>query len=160
MTQRSERVRIVPFETRHIPACAELERACFSDPWSEEMIREELGTGLSTYLAAEDGDTFLGYIGMQQILDEGYITNVAVEPRYRRYGVGTRLVEELIDLAKAQDLRFVSLEVRVSNAPAIQLYERFGFTQAGRRRDYYRNPVEDAFIMTRYLDSSALAQSD
>lgn len=138
---------VVPMEEQHVAAIAELERQCFSEPWSESALREELGRGL--FLAAVEGDTVLGYVGCQTVLDEGYITNVAVLPAYRRRGVAEGLLTGL--LGRAAGLSFVTLEVRASNAAACALYEKLGFQRVGIRRGFYRVPTEDAVLMTRYL---------
>lgn len=132
---------------RHIAGIAEIERQCFPEPWSEDALREELGKGL--FLAAVEDGTVTGYVGCQTVLDEGYITNVAVLPAFRRRGVAERLLTAL--LGQAQGLAFVTLEVRASNAAAIALYEKLGFERAGVRRGFYRAPKEDAVLMTKYL---------
>ncbi len=132
---------------RHIAGIAEIERQCFPEPWSEDALREELGKGL--FLAAVEDGTVTGYVGCQTVLDEGYITNVAVLPAFRRRGVAERLLTAL--LGQAQGLAFVTLEVRASNAAAIALYEKLGFERAGVRRGFYRAPKEDAVLMTKHL---------
>lgn len=132
---------------RHIAQVAAIERACFSHPWSEDGLREELGRGL--FLVAEDGSgAAIGYVGCQTVLDEGYITNVAVLPAYRRRGVAEGLLRALAQRGSA--LAFITLEVRRSNAPAIALYEKMGYQAAGMRPNFYSDPTEDALLMTRY----------
>ena len=141
--------KLTPMTEEHIPQIAALERACFSHPWSEDALRAELWNDSAVVIAAEGEDgTVLGYAGLQIVLDEGYINNVAVDPRFRRQGVADQLVEAFLRFGAAK-LAFLTLEVRASNAPAITLYEKYGFTQAGRRRDYYDDPTEDALLMTR-----------
>lgn len=143
-------IRITIMEERHLPALAEIERACFHAPWSENALREELGKGL--FLVAEDENrTVCGYVGCQTVLDEGYITNVAVAPSYRRQGIGRQLLQALAERAEESGLAFVTLEVRASNDPAIALYTAAGYEPVGRRRDFYRAPTEDAVLMTWYL---------
>ena len=133
----------------HIPQIAALERACFSRPWSEDMLREELWNDAAVILVAEGEDgTVLGYAGLQTVMDEGYINNVAVDSRFRRQGVADELVAALVRFGRAK-LAFLTLEVRASNAPAIALYEKYGFQRAGLRPKYYDKPREDAVIMTR-----------
>ena len=100
---------------------------------------------------AEAGESVLGYVGMMFVLDEGYISNVAVSPEHRRQGIASALIGELLRRAEELRLSFVTLEVRESNAPAIALYERFGFAPVGRRKGYYDAPKEDAILMTRFL---------
>ncbi len=144
--------KLTPMTEEHIPQIAALERTCFSHPWSEDALRAELWNDSAVVIAAEGEDgTVLGYAGLQTVLDEGYINNVAVDPRFRRQGVAGQLVEAFLRFGAAR-LAFLTLEVRASNAPAIALYEKYGFTQAGRRRDYYDDPREDALLMTLRFD--------
>ena len=143
---------LTPMTEEHIPQIAALERACFSHPWSEDALRDELWNDSAVVIVAEGEDgTVLGYAGLQTVLDEGYINNVAVDPRFRRQGVAGQLIEAFLRFGAAK-LAFLTLEVRASNAPAIALYEKYGFTQAGRRRDYYDDPREDALLMTLRFD--------
>ena len=140
---------VVPMEERHLAALAEIEKACFHAPWSTDMLREELGKGI--FLVAEQDGAAVGYVGCQTVLDEGYITNVAVSPACRRQGIGRALVRALVSHARSQGLTFVTLEARASNAPAIALYESAGFRRVGVRRNFYTAPTEDAVLMTLYL---------
>lgn len=143
--------RIVSAERRHLDALVELERACFSVPWTREQLRAELPDEHHEFLVAELDGEVLGYVGLMHVLDEGYISNVAVAPAHRRQGIAASLIEALLARAQALELSFVTLEVRESNAPAISLYTRFGFAPVGRRKNYYEAPPEDAILMTRYL---------
>ena len=113
------------------------------------MLREELGKGI--FLVAERGGQAVGYVGCQTVLDEGYITNVAVSPDCRRQGIARALIAKLTDEARAAGLAFVTLEVRASNAPAIALYEGAGFGRVGVRKNFYTAPTEDAVLMTLFL---------
>ena len=143
-------VRIVPMTADHLDEVAELERICFSAPWSRKMLAEELDNALSAMLVALDDDgKVVGYAGVQVILDEGYITNVAVRPECRRQGIAGKLLQVFLDFARGNKLAFLTLEVRASNQAAIILYGRHGFRSVGRRRNYYEHPREDAIIMTR-----------
>lgn len=135
-------------EYSDISAVAALERECFSDAWSENMIREELCNEFCDMYVAEEDGRVAGYAGVQIILDEGYITNVAVSAASRRRGIGRALVERLVKTARERSLAFITLEVRRSNLAAISLYESFGFKLEGVRAGYYRNPDEDALLMT------------
>lgn len=140
---------VVPMAERHLAALAEIEKTCFHAPWSEKMLREELGKGI--FLVAERDGQAVGYVGCQTVLDEGYITNVAVSPDCRRQGIGRALIEELAQRARAQGLSFVTLEARASNASAIALYEGAGFDRVGMRKNFYTAPSEDAVLMTLFL---------
>ena len=142
---------LVKLTEAHIPQMVELEKLCFSMPWTADMIRSELNNPSCLYLAAVDSDILVGYIGVQTVLDEGYINNVAVRPEYRRRGIAAALISLLAEQAQAIGLAFMTLEVRESNAPAIALYEKLGFTTVGRRKNYYEKPREDAILMTIFF---------
>ena len=146
-------VRIVPMNADHLDEVAELERICFSTPWSRNMLAEELENACSAFLVAED-DTgkVAGYAGLQVILDEGYITNVAVRPECRRNGLAGKLLQVFLDFGQANHLAFLTLEVRASNYDAIALYGSRGFRSVGRRKNYYEHPREDAVIMTKEFE--------
>ena len=133
----------------HVPQIAELERICFSDPWSEKSVASELENKLAFWLVATEGDTVAGYIGSQTVMDETDMMNVAVHPDFRRQGIAEALVNALVEQLKTMGSRCLTLEVRASNAPAIALYEKLGFAQIGRRKNYYRNPREDALILRK-----------
>lgn len=133
-----------------VPQVAAIERQCFPDPWSERMLREHLDNQCAAALAArgEDG-TILGYGGLLVVLDEGYITNIAVAESCRRKGLGRAMLSALIDHCRESGASFLTLEVRQSNAPAIALYKSMGFLPEGRRKNFYRQPTEDAILMTK-----------
>ena len=134
-----------------VPGIAALERECFSLPWSEQIISLQLGGPGKVMLAAEENGCRAGYMGLQYVLDEGYISNVCTTPEFRRRGVASALIDEMIRRARELELAFLSLEVRASNEPAILLYKGKGFTETGTRPGYYEKPVEDALIMHLYL---------
>ncbi len=134
-----------------VPAIAELEKICFSDPWSEKSIASELCNPLSYWLVADDNGIITGYVGSQAVLDAADMMNIAVAPDYRRQGIGQALIEGLIDHLVQKNVIALLLEVRVSNAPALFLYEKLGFEQVGRRRGYYHNPREDALVLRKEL---------
>ena len=144
-------IEILKMDETHVPAIAEIEKLCFSDPWSESSISGELNSRLSYWLVAVEDDVLLGYIGSQSVLGESDMMNVAVHPDHRRRGVAQALILQLMQDLKAQGNVNLSLEVRASNAPAITLYEKLGFEVAGRRPNYYRHPKEDALIMKKAL---------
>ena len=131
-----------------LPQLERLEEECFSVPWTPEQLLSEFPDESHLFLTAVEGERVLGYVGMMHVLDEGYISNVAVAPAYRRRGLGDRLIGELLERAKALRLAFVTLEVRESNAPAIALYLKHGFSPVGVRRNYYEKPKENAVLMT------------
>ena len=150
-------INIVPMTADHLDALEQLERTCFSRPWSRKMLAEELDNECAAFLVAEDAATgeAVGYAGLLVAADEGYITNVAVDPSRRRQGVAAQLLRVFDDFARANHLAFLTLEVRPSNQAAIALYQGFGFIEAGRRRNYYDMPKEDALILTKYYTEEA-----
>ena len=139
----------------HIPQIAELERTCFSHPWTEQALAEDLDNELLTLLAAvgEDG-TLLGYGEVRTVLDEGTLERIAVAPQFRRHGAAEALLRRFLDDGR-EKLAFLTLEVRAGNVPAIGLYEKLGFEVVGRPRDYYREEGEDALLMTVVLRHDA-----
>lgn len=140
---------IVPMNEHHVPQIALLEQECFADPWSQQSIASELHNPLSLWLVAQEGQTLLGYVGSQTCLDETDMMNIAVSPASRRQGVARALIEALISALRARGSKQLTLEVRASNGPARQLYESLGFLQVGLRKNYYRNPKEDALILRK-----------
>ena len=133
----------------HVAQVAQLEKLCFSLPWSENSVTSELRNPLSLWIVAVEGETLAGYVGSQSVRGEADMMNLAVQPEYRRQGIGEKLVSVLITALAQQSVSSLTLEVRASNAPAISLYEKLGFAQVGRRPNYYRNPKEDALILRK-----------
>ena len=131
-----------------VPAAAALEQKCFSVPWSENALREELQNENARFFAAERCGEVCGYVGVHIILDEGYLCNLAVDESARRNGAGTALMNAVIECCKKAGCAFLSLEVRPSNEAAVRLYEKLGFTKRGERKNFYEKPVEDALILT------------
>ena len=128
-----------------------IERQCFSCPWTLEQLRSQLSDDRHVFLAAvAESGAVLGYVGMMFVLDEGYISNVAVAPDFRRQGVADALIAALMRRAEERRLAFVTLEVRAGNEPAKALYSKHGFVPVGRRKKYYDLPKEDAILMTRF----------
>lgn len=134
-----------------VAAIAELEKVCFSDPWSADSIAYELVNPLSYWLVAELDGVVAGYVGSQSVLDAADMMNIAVAPNYRKRGIGQALVNALTDYLSKNNVIALLLEVRVSNGPAISMYEKLGFQQVGKRPNYYRNPREDALILRKEL---------
>lgn len=126
---------------------AELDKQCFSVPWSKKSFEEEAENTLAVYFVARDGEMIVGYCGFWRVCGQLQITNVAVLPEFRRRGIASALIEKIIGETNAGES--VTLEVRESNEPAIKLYESFGFKQEGVRKNFYRMPRENALIMTR-----------
>lgn len=133
----------------HVPAVARLEQENFSLPWSENVLCSELSNPLALWLVALDGGEVVGYVGAQIVPDEADMMNLAVDEKYRRMGIGKALVERLVEKLQARCVRSLTLEVRVSNLPAVTLYESLGFQTVGRRPKYYQKPKEDALILRK-----------
>lgn len=136
-------------EKADISQLAELEKLCFSDPWSEAAFEYELRNPLSLWLVAADEQVVAGYVGSQTVMGEADMMNIAVAPSYRRQKIAENLVLSLVAMLNQKDAKSLTLEVRVSNTPAISLYEKLDFIQVGRRPGYYRNPREDAYILRK-----------
>ena len=144
-------MRIIDALPEHVWQIANLEIECFSSPWPSEVIGRKLTGGSSVMLAALEGDAVLGYIGLMHILDEGYISNIAVSEIHRGKGVACALVNAMKVRGAELGLSFLTLEVRTSNRAARALYTKHGFTEVGRRKGYYEKPTEDALLMTLFL---------
>lgn len=140
--------KLVPMDRSNVADVEAIEQECFAQPWSADMLAQELYTDSASYIlaVAEDG-TALGYAGLTVVLDEGSIDKVAVKGKYRRMGVADALVDAFVRFGRAH-LAFLTLEVRASNQAAIALYLKHGFTQVGRRKNYYAAEHEDAILMT------------
>lgn len=140
---------IIPMTSAHLDQVAEIEQQCFSDPWSRRMLSEHLENECAATLVAVGADgTVLGYAGLLVVLDEGYITNVAVRREYRRQGIAGELLGVFRRFAEGNHMAFLTLEVRQSNAAARALYAKHGYAEVGVRKNYYDHPKEDAIIMT------------
>ena len=145
-------VRIVDTRPEQLDDILLMEQQCFSVPWTHEQLMAQLSDFMHIFLCAEDENgRAVGYAGLMYVLDEGYISNVAVSPDRRREGIADMLLTELYERAKAKKLSFLTLEVRESNIPAQSLYKKHGYTEVGRRKAYYSRPKEDAVLMTCFL---------
>ena len=141
---------LLPLTQSHLAEVAEIERLCFSEPWSEkalELLLGELGVGV---VCIRNGSV-VAYGGMMLAPDEGQITNIAVRPSCRRQGLGRAVTEALVQLAQTRKLEQIALEVRASNEAAISLYRGLGFEKVGRRKNFYRQPTEDALVMIKKI---------
>ncbi len=132
---------------------AQIEKECFSSPWTINQITEEIKKDNVTFLVAKIDSIVAGYISGQLILDEFYISNIAVKDCYRNKHIGSDILEALIDILKTKNCNFATLEVRESNINARKLYEKYGFECLGIRRDFYSLPKENACIYTFYFEN-------
>ena len=139
-------------EPYNLDEIQKIENACFSLPWTRAALEHQMNAENCIFLAALDDDGIvLGYVGLMFVLDEGYISNVAVAPEERRQGVADALISALVDRTRNK-LAFLTLEVRESNAAAISLYKKHGFEIVGNRKNYYERPRESALLMTLFFD--------
>ena len=131
-----------------------IEKECFSVPWSENQVRDEISKENAIFLVAKSQEELCGYISGQLILDEFYINNVAVTEKFRKNGVASSLIEKLLLILKNKPCALATLEVRESNVNARRVYEKFGFVNLGIRKDFYSHPKENACIYTLYFNES------
>ncbi len=127
---------------------AEIDKICFSEPWSEGMFSDSIENSLYSFIAAQEEGLIVGYIGAVTVCDVSDITGIAVLPEKRRQGIAKELMSEMLSCLKRRGSKRIQLEVRQSNSGAIALYESFGFSLDGIRRDYYKKPTEDAVLMS------------
>ena len=146
MSNVSKNVTVSVLEPSHLGEVAELERLCFSEPWSEQALCLLTEEAAIAYVLCEDGHV-VAYGGMTTVLDEGAVTNIAVHPTARRNGYGRRVTQALLDGAREKGIQSVFLEVRESNVAARALYDSLGFRACGIRKNFYRHPVESAIQM-------------
>ena len=144
-------MKIEQMTVSHLDGVCRIENVCFSHPWSRQSIESELQNENSLFFAATENGEVIGYIGMNFVIDEGYIYNVAVDERYRGRGVGSALIRTLVTHCQKENFAFLTLEVRESNTAARSLYSHFGFIKVGERKNYYSDPTENAVLMTLYF---------
>lgn len=139
---------------KHLEGVMIVENLSFTIPWSKEAFIDEITKNqFANYLVAVEDGVVIGYAGMWKIFDEGHITNIAVHPEFRKYGIGSKLVTELLNLSREQGIISLTLEVRKSNLAARALYEKYSFEEAGVRKKYYTDNGEDAIIMWRHEEN-------
>ena len=141
--------KVVSLTEEYIKSLVELEQICFDEPWTEGMFLSDIKNEHTVYYAVIDADKVIAYVGMWITVDEGQITNVAVHPDYRRKGIAKSLLKKLYDVCLQNKLESITLEVRESNVKAIALYKNEGFENVGLRKNYYKNPTENAILMTK-----------
>ncbi len=146
-------IRIVKAGQEHIEDIFEVEKLSFKIPWSKQSITDEfVNNQTAIYYCAVTGEKAVGYAGMWQVLDEGHITNIAVHPEFRQSGLGSMLMEALLEEAQKRGIIALTLEVRKSNYSAQGLYRKYGFSDGGTRKRYYADNNEDAIIMWKRMD--------
>ena len=143
------KIRLAPMHADDLDAVQRIERASFTTPWPAYAYRQEIETNrLAHYIVARAGDDIVGFAGMWMMVDQAHITTFAVDPKWRRKGIGAQMVRALLEMARPLGARQATLEVRLSNLAARHLYEKFGFRPVGIRPRYYSDNGEDALIMT------------
>lgn len=149
-----DNITITEMKREHLERLAELEKVCFSQPWSYKSLEEELTNDTAFFYVALKNNEVVGYIGLYIVYESCFVTNVAVFPQYRKQGIATALIRRAFLAATSHGTDFISLEVRKSNTDAISLYSSLQFEEMGVRKGYYRNPPEDALIMTRLFNKN------
>lgn len=144
-------ISVLKMKNEDVHAVALLEGECFSSPWSETSLLESLENEGSIFLCAKSNEKIVGYIGASVVLDEAYVSDIAVAKSERRKGIGKKLLEECEKLCRKKGASFLSLEVRKSNEAARALYEKRGFCVLGERKNFYSDPRENALVMTKYF---------
>jgi ribosomal-protein-alanine N-acetyltransferase len=142
-----EELELRALDLRHLGQIEEIERRSYPTPWSRSMFASEIGKPSSICVGAFADERLLGYMIVSRYVDAWHVMNIAVDPEQRRRGVATRLLEALFELTADNQQRGYTLEVRISNVSAIELYERLGFRHRGIRRGYYTDNREDALVM-------------
>lgn len=151
MSENSHNLVMEKMKEEHLDQVMEIEKKSFSDPWNKSFFSQDIDNQSALPLVAKADDKIIGYVCLWKILDEIQISNIAVCPERRRRGIGEEMMQRILKMTKEQDYRRISLDVRISNKAAINLYQKFGFREAGRRKNYYRHPQEDALILEKVL---------
>ena len=152
-------IKLEPLSKEHIDGILRIENECFPMPWSRSSLENELKNKMAVYVVATDDGETVGYGGMWHIVNEGHITNIAVDSRYRRRGIATAIIEKLTEIAEKKEMIGLTLEVRLSNVAAKNLYTKLGFKLEGIRREYYDDNREDALVMWKYLIDENLIEN-
>ncbi len=151
MLKEVDRITIQRMSLDDLDEVARLEKLCFSDPWTKQSFQEDLEHQFSISLVVRFDQRIIGYTCLWCVDEQMEIANIAVSPEFRRKGIGRMLIETIISESIKRGCHSAHLSVRESNLPALNLYKEFGFVEAGRRKRYYRLPVEDAIIMVKNL---------
>ncbi len=147
-----KRIKIRRMRIQDLERVIEIENQSFSNPWSKDAFIYEMGSGISYPWVVEVDNKIVGYSIHWVIIDEAHLSNIAIDPLYRRMGIGRFLLEKLVESTKKKGAKFITLEVRASNSSAISLYKKMNFKVIGTRKNYYTNPLEDALIMMKSLE--------
>lgn len=140
-------IKIIPMDESCLDDILDISKLSFAIPWTKSSFENELRNSFATYVVAKVGEKVIGYGGMWIIIDEGHITNIAVHPNYRGQGIGNAILNSMINICNEKRVKAMTLEVRVSNIAAQNLYKKYGFIEEGIRHKYYEDNKEDAIIM-------------
>ncbi len=151
---------VISLSQKNAAEVAEIEKLCFSHPWSEQTLFSEMGDNNSRFFGVFIENEPVGYIGGRTVAGETEIFNVAVKPNFRRRGIAKALIDRFIEAAREQGTDKIFLEVRTSNLGAINLYERCGFVFCGLRKNYYTDPTENAILMHLAFDGTMEYEED
>ncbi len=144
-------IRYDNLKAEYLDSLTLLDQECFCVPWSRNLFANELLSENAYYVLALHGKRVVGYGGINKVLDEGNITNIAVHPQYRNRKIASNILKSLIDYSKSVGLSVIMLELRESNDKAFNLYVKYGFETVGKRKNYYSDNKEDAILMTKYI---------
>ena len=143
----NKNISVEPMRPEDLDAIMTIEQASFSDPWSRQGFMESMAQPFAVMLTAKDAGEVIGYCCMYQLLDEGEIINVAIDPKRRGQGAGMAMLSELLSVGKASGVKRFLLDVRAGNEPAKRLYEKAGFVKLAVQKDFYETPTEDGWLM-------------
>lgn len=149
-------IKIRKMQKEDIEGVLEVEKESFKTPWTRRLFFDELENPRTVYYVCCSEDEILGYGGMWHVVDEGQITNIAVKKNSRKKGIGSKILEEIINWSKEHDIKVIELEVRQGNFGALELYKKYGFRAVGKRKGYYKEPLEDAVLMDLRLDDGQI----
>jgi len=150
IVRNNAKIEIRPARIDDINAIVEIEKKSYPDPWSQNLFERELQIKFSNFFAAVEDHEIAGYICLWTVSDEGHLTNITVKEKFRRKGLGSKLMKYIINISSAMKIKNIFLEVRASNYSALKFYEKFGFKKIGSRKKYYSNSG-DAVVMVKTL---------
>jgi ribosomal-protein-alanine N-acetyltransferase len=146
-----KKIKFIMAELKHLDGIMEVESKCFIVPWTKNMFLSEMYSENTSLYILMENNIVVGYISLFKVLDEIHVNNIAVDTGFQRMGYASMIMEKAIEIAMNLSMAIITLEVRKSNTQAMELYKKYGFEILGSRKDYYKNPKEDALIMTKEL---------
>lgn len=146
-----KKIEFIEADASHLDGIMTVEKKCFTAPWTKNMFLSEMYNENTRLYVLLENAVIVGYISLFKVLDEIHVNNIAVDPQYQRKGYASLIMDRSLEISKELSAAHVTLEARRSNIPAIELYRKYGFEILGFRKNYYKNPKEDAIIMTKEL---------